>query len=355
MKPLHLHFNPVVMRIALILFLLLPGLNARLQNTSIIVEKEKESYVFGQIFTDFRFAFKSSYQPRAAFEFTQGVFGYSHKLGDNLTGLIMLDVTRTTHLFEITDSAGNQMNYEYFEGSKYTAFLKMAEIKWDVTPWFTFRVGQLLNTQYLTFQDRFWGYRYVDFTYQEKYRLGMPADFGAQFDFKVKDKLLNQFSVVNGEGPFRYQDMNGKFLYSNNIQYYPTDRITLKIYTDYSPSPDTGTDRAGKSVITGFAGYKTDRYRIGGEYTYVINYGYVEGIDYSGYSVYGSWVMSEKFQLLARYDHLDMIIPEEDKYLDYYILGFQYEPVQMFTMALNFRYYSPDKLPLVYANFGLKF
>lgn len=331
------------------------ALGVQSQNTSLKVIKEDTNYAFGQIFTDFRYSFKDDFQPQAAFNFNQGIIGYVHNLPGNLRGFIMLDFTRTTHIFEITDSVGNKMDYSYFEGSKYTAFLKMAEIRWQVNDFFTFRIGQLLNTQYLTFQDRFWGYRYIDVTYQERYRMGMPADFGVQFDFKYKNKILNQFSIVNGDGPFRYQDVNGKFLYSNNIQYYPTEKITLKFYIDYAPSPDTGMDKAGKSAMSGFVGYKTDKWRIGGEYSYITNYAYVDGADYYGYSIYGSMVINPKFQVLARYDHLDMKLPAENQYLDYYILGFQWEPVRMFTTSLNFRYYSIDQLPFIYANFGLKF
>ncbi len=335
-------------------FLLLPDM-VMTQNTFQVATKDKKSYVFGQIYTDFYFCTKDTYKPRAAFQFNQGIIAYKHTFSEKLSGLIMFDVTRTTHFYEITDTAGNQLDYKYFEGSKYTAYLKMAEIKWTINDYLIFRVGQLLNTQYLTFQDRFWGYRYVDVTMQEKFRMGMPADFGAQLDFKYKDKFLNQFSVVNGEGPFRYQDMNGKFLYSDNIQFYPTDKITLKLYADYSPSPDTGINKTFKSVASAFAGYKTSKFRIGAEYSYVFNYTYTEDVDYSGISVYGSVVLNDKFQLLARYDHLDMKLREETKHLDYYIAGFQYEPVSKFTTSLNFRYYSVESLPFVYASFGLKF
>ncbi len=325
------------------------------QNTSQVISKDKQSYVFGQIYTDFYYGLKETYKPRAAFRFNQGIIGYRHTFSEKLSGIIMFDVTRTTHFYEITDSAGNQLSYKYFEGSKYTAYLKMAEIKWTINDFLIFRVGQLLSTQYLTFQDKFWGYRYIDVTMQEKFRMGMPADFGAQLDFKYKDKFLNQFSVVNGEGPFRYQDMNGKFLYSDNIQFYPTDKITLKLYADYSPTPDTGIDKTFKSVVSGFAGYKTSKFRIGAEYAYIFNYGYNNYSDYSGLSLYGSVVLTGKLQLLARYDHLDMKLKEETKHLDYYIAGVQYEPVNKLMTALTFRYYSVESLPFIYASFGLKF
>jgi hypothetical protein len=325
------------------------------QNSSQDITKDKTSYAFGQIYTDFRYGFKDTYKPRAAFNFNQGIVGYYSQIAGKVSGKIMLDVTRTTNITSITDSSGNQLTYDYFEGSKYTAYLKMAEIKWDINEYFALRVGELLNTQYLTFQDKFWGYRYIDVTYQEKFRLGMPADFGVQLDFSLKNKLVNQFSIVNGEGPFRYQDMNSKFIFSNNIQYYPTDRITLKLYADYGPSPDTGFGKNAKSVISGFAGYKAEKFRLGGEYTYVFNYGNNMNTDYYGFSIYGSVVLTKYFQALGRYDHLELAKPDDYSKLDYYILGIQYEPISNFTTSLNFRYYSVDALPFIYASFGLKF
>lgn len=336
------------------LFILLPAFLFG-QASSQDITKEKNSYAFGQIYTAFRYGFKDTYKPQAAFEFNQGIIGYFNQISEKVSGKIMLDVTRTTNFSGETDSLGKVIITDYFEGSKYTAYLKQAEIKWDINEYFAFRIGELLSTQYLTFQDKFWGYRYIDVTYQEKFRLGNPADFGVQLDFKYKDKLLNQFSVVNGEGPFRYQDPNSRFIYSNNIQYYPTERITLKLYVDYGLSPDTGSGKSAKSVITGFAGYKTEKFRVGAEYTYIYNYGFNNNTDYYGFSVYGSVVLSKYFQALGRYDHLTLNIPEEKTKLDYYIIGFQYEPVTAFTTSLNFRYYSFNALPFIYASFGLKF
>ena len=325
------------------------------QNTSQVINKPEDSYAFGQIFTAFHYTLNDNFKPKASFDFNQGIIGYRHQFDKKLTAIIIYDVTRTTNFNSISDTSGNALDYEYFEGSKYTAYLKMAEIKWNVNEMISFRVGQLLNTQYLTYQDQFWGYRYIDVTYQERFRMGMPADFGAQLDFKYKDKLINQFSVVNGEGPFRYQDMNGKFIYSNNIQYYPTDKITLKVYADYGQATDTGSVFADKSVLSGFAGYKIDRFRIGGEYTYVLNYEYTEGTDYYGFSIYTGVVLNDYFQLLGRWDHLNLKTSESTDRTNYYIVGFQYEPVKPFTTAITFRYFSEGNIPLLYASFGLRF
>jgi hypothetical protein len=319
------------------------------------VSKDKDSYAFGQIYADFRYGFKDTYKPQAAFEFNQGIIGYFRQVAPNVSGKIMFDVTRTTNITSITDSSGQKMTVTYFEGSKYTAYLKMAEIKWDINDYLTLRFGQLLNTQYLTFQDPFWGYRYIDVTFQERYRLGQPADFGAQFDVKIKDKFVNQLSVVNGEGPFRYQDINGKFIFSDNIQYSPVKNLTLKLYGDYGPAIDTGAAFGDRWVISAFAGYKTNKFRVGGEYDFVNNYGWTAGKDYSGFSIFGGWNFIGKFDVLARWDYLHIKTISDDNYLNYCIVGFQYEPVKLFTMSVNFRYQSKEELPFVYASFGLKF
>ena len=319
------------------------------------ITKDKDRYVFGQIFAEFRYCFDNEFKPPAAFNFNQGILGYYHRISDNVSGKIMFDVTRTTHIYDITDSAGSSMNVDYFEGSKYTAYLKMAEIRWDFHEYLTFRVGQLLNTQYLTFQDPFWGYRYIDVTFQERFRFGMPADFGVQLDFHYKGRLLNQFSVVNGEGPFRYQDINGKFIYSNNIQYSPFENLTLKFYADYGPSPDTSSACGPKAALSGFAGYKTGRFRVGAEYDYVFNYAWIRDEDHSGISVFASLNVTKKLDVMARYDHLTVKMPGVTRALDYYIVGAQYEPAEFFTTSLNFRYISEESLPFIFASFGLKF
>jgi len=316
-------------------------------------ERYPKSNVFGQIFTGFRYGLNEEIKPGAAFEFNQGILGLSHEISSRISGKIMYDVTRTTHLYEIYDSSGTSMNYNYFEGSKYTAYLKMAEIKWDVHECITLRAGQLLTNQYLTFQDRFWGYRYIDVTFQEKYRLGMPADFGVQVDYKYKDKVLNQLSAVNGEGPFRYQDDGGKFLFSNNIQYYPVKNITLKLYTDLSQKPDTGINLNDKYVVAGFAGYKTGDITIGAEYVYIANWNYKTGQSVDGVSVYGSVRIFPKISCVGRYDYLQYSLEFKKHNIGYYIAGLHYEPHEKLYISANYRYYAPVDHSMIFCNFGL--
>ncbi len=341
-------------KIAWFLILFIPIVSQAQNSTQVITEGNK-SYLFGQIYSDFYMGMNNNFTPKTAFVFKQGIIGYKHTFENNLSGIIMLDVTRTSHFQSLSDTNINLVSLNYFEGSKYTAYLKMAEIKWDVNNNFTIRFGQLLNTQYLTFQDKFWGFRYVDVTFQEKYRFGMPADFGAQIDYKYAKKLLLQFSVVNGEGPFRYQDALSRFLYSGNIQYSPIKDFTLKLYVGVESAPDTGNYVNAKKIISFFTGYKNKKFGIGFEADYVKDYLYLEDINKYGFSFYGFITATKKLSFLGRYDYLYQNFLVKNLINNYFIIGTQYIPINHLTTSLNFRYYSNNNFPVVYLNVGLKF
>jgi len=340
------------MKKLLLIILFTPAL--LFSQSSQVVEKPETQYVFAQIFTGFHYGFNNNVEPRAAFDFSQGILGYYHEISEKVTGMIMLDVTRTTHIYDVTDSLGNPITVNYFEGSKYTAYLKLAMIKWDINERFTLRVGQLLNTQYLTFIDPFWGYRYIDVTYQEKYRLGNPADFGAQFDIRT-GKFLHQVSIVNGEGPFRYQDLNSGFIYSYNVQYNINEQITLKLYVDAGTKPENSADMDTRYVGSFFAGYRASKFKVGAEYTYVKNYAWEKDRDHRGLSVFASYNFARKFDIIGRYDRLVIDLPLQTNYENYILGGVQYEPFEQFTTSINFRYFTSITWPAVYASFGLKF
>lgn len=316
---------------------------------------EVKQKVWATIIASYYTTVKGEYKPKSAFEMPTALFGYSATFSDKLKATLIYDVTRTTNAIKVTDENGNPMNVSYNEGSKYTAFLKMAEIKYSPTSFIDLRIGQLLNTQYLTTQDKFWGYRYIYFTYQEVHRYGNPADFGAQVDIKYGDKFLNQVSVTNGDGPFKSQDENGKFLYSNNIEVYPVKGLILKLYTDYSPKSDTAVLAKDKYAFSAFAGYKTDKFRFAVEYNKVINYGYRENTDYYGFSTFGSFTINPKISVLLRYDYINRSATLNLKKAHLIIAGLQYQPIKNLLCSVNVRNLNPNDRLMVYGSFGITF
>lgn len=316
---------------------------------------EVKQKIWATIFASYYTTVKGEYKPKSAFEMPTALFGYSATFSDKLKATLIYDVTRTTNAIKVTDENGDPMNVSYNEGSKYTAFLKMAEIKYSPARFIDLRIGQLLNTQYLTTQDKFWGYRYIYFTYQEVHRYGNPADFGAQVDLKYGDKLLNQISVTNGDGPFKSQDENGKFLYSNNLEIYPVKGLILKLYADYSPESDTAKLAKDKYAFSAFAGFKTDKFRVAVEYNKVVNYGYRENTDYYGVSTFGSYTINPKFDVLVRYDYINRSFPLNLEKAHLIIAGVQYQPMKNLLCSVNLRNLSPADRLMVYGSFGITF
>ena len=266
---------------------------------------DKKSVIFGNIYTDFYYAFNDNLKPKAAFEFSTGLLGFTHKFSDKVQATLIYDVTRTTSNITVTDSASNSLDVTYFEGSKYTAFLKMGAIEWKITDALELSVGQLLNQQYLTVQDKFWGFRYIATTYQERYKYGMPADFGARLTYNFKDQLKYSITISNGEGPFCYQDDGANFLYAGNLEIFPSKNIILKLYIDYETISNTAS-AGDKMLVSCFTGYKTEKFMLGIEFIAIDNYKFIKAKQVYGFSLYSYYTLNSKLKALVRADYGDL-------------------------------------------------
>ncbi len=308
---------------------------------------EPHQRFFGNIFADFYRDFSNHATPPTGFEMATALFGYHTDLTSKIHAQLIYDVTRTTNNIQVLDSNNIPLTITYFEGSKYTAFLKQAEMNWQFATHFELSVGQLLNQQYLTVQDKFWGYRFVAVTFQEMYRFGNPADFGMRLTYRLKDKLLWSVGSVNGEGPFRHQDNNGLLQYFNNIEYRPNDHLIVKLYSDFEP--DGNEFRSANAL---FLAYKSDHFRVGMEYNRVDFDADHQAENLEGTSLYSSVKLTKNMDAFVRYDGLFnySLFDHEHKY----IAGICYTESK-FQTAVNMRYFTFDESLMIYWSFGIKF
>ncbi len=305
--------------------------------------------VFGNIYTGFYYRLNKNITPRQAFELSTALFGYQAEMGEKVRATLIYDVSRTTDDISVSDTSGQLMNVSYHKGSDYTAFLKQAQIDWSFAKDFELSAGQLLNQQYLTLQDKFWGYRYIVYTFQERYRFGSPADFGARISWNRKDKINFSIGVVNGDGAFNRQDSKGLMLYHTNLEIFPVKNLTVKFYFNICPD----NNLPASMVYSAFVGYKADKWKLGAEYNQVTHPDFSSGKTYSGYSVYCSYKISEKTDILLRYDLIENSAYYKNN--QYIIAGIQYLPVKNFFISINGRYLLPEDEPQVYINTGIKF
>jgi len=226
----------------------------------------------------------------------------------------------------------------------------MAEIKWEFIPKLSFSIGQLLNTQYLTFQDKFWAHRYIEVTFQELFRFGMPADFGARLNYEPSDKLKLSIDAHNGEGPFKYQDKNSDFIFSGNIEYKPIKELIVKFYYA-NHQPKQADSLKMKQIFSSFLGFQSPKLTIAYEFDYVMSADFYNK-NWYGFSTFAFYDFTEKLQAFYRFDYL--IESKYENPTSYHIAGVQYKPTNTFFISANYRYFSFDKSNMVFLNFGLK-
>jgi len=306
--------------------------------------------VFANIFTGGYYNFNTK-KPNAGFELSTALLGYQYQKQDKVKFTLIYDVTHTTSNIMVSDTLGNPLPVFYVAGSEYTAFLKMAEIKWYFAKHMSLAAGQLLNEQYLTVQDKYWGHRYVLTTMQELFRLGSPADFGMRVEYKNKKIFAFSLGAVNGDGPFARQDTLSVIKYTSNLELFLIKNLLIKAYIGLTPTT-YDTDKDLKSTFSGFVAYEQPKYKIGIEYSDVQNVNFTD-TKYTGISGFLLYNITDKWELFTRFDHIDNA--PTCKHESIFIGGFQYQPEKNLFLSLNYRHWNKSAIRQLYFNVGVKF
>ncbi|MGC8865469.1 MAG: hypothetical protein ACP5O2_07085 [Bacteroidales bacterium] len=313
-----------------------------------------------QVFGNFEFNATKNVQKEYAFWFGRAHFGYQYEFSRQLSGKIILDAGRptTVGIINVKDSLGNSLNVSNSsrEGSYYTMTLKFASLQWKPTDYLTIEAGSILQNHYIT-QERFWGYRYLAETFQDRYYHIPSADLGFIMYYKPCKRLLFDFAITNGEG-FRFnQDEYGDVKLAGGVDFNPVKGLQTRIYTDYTKS-DNPLKPAAQQLFSIFAGYKMDgKFRIGAEYNFRKNHLNVDKHSLYGFSLYGSLSLAKNIELFGRFDQLQANTIEGESQSWYYsgmgnafIAGIHFNPVKGVNLSLNYQGWKPKDNNLDFQN-----
>jgi hypothetical protein len=273
------------------------------------------------IFTDVNYTFNKGGDSKA-FEVLRAYLGYEYFLSNKLYSRITFDVADP-------GVGGMQM----------TALLKFAYLQYNSDK-LSARFG-MIPTQQFTLQESIWGYRYIAKTFQDAYKMGPSADLGASVEYTPVKFVSFDMSLLNGEG-FKKIQIDSAFKTTFGITFRPVKGLSLRAYYDIMSNNYTQTSTAF------FAGYTINKFRAGFEYNIQKNNEMKEGHDLSGFSVYSSLGVADKFTVFARYDYLKSGIPDNsaepwNKNKDGQIIlgGFDYAPVKGVKIAPTVACYVP--------------
>ncbi len=305
-----------------------------------------------QVFAYSKYDVSENAKQPISFGITRAHIGYQYNFSKELMGTVIADLAgRTTSTdIMVTDANGKQLTVTNSgkEGSYYTAFLKFAYLQWKPSDKLTLQFGGILQNHYIT-QENFWGYRYVYETFQDRYYGTASGDFGAIGYYKI-NKIVNiDVAVTNGEGIRFSQDKYGKVKVATGVDVRPVKGMILRLYYDNTSTGDT-VNSATQHLFSVFTGYQLDKhFRVGADINYRHNNLNVSNHNFGGYSVFGTYIVSPKIELFARFDKvLSNTLTGKTQNWNLskdgqaYIVGFQYQPAKTVNISLNYQAWNPE-------------
>ena len=268
-----------------------------------------------KVFSNFNYDMSSEENETAFKEFKikRSYLGYSYQIDDNFSTKITFDV-------------GNNN-----EGSSYTAFLKIASLKWKTSDKLTLNIG-MVGTKNFKFMEKAWGKRYIEKSAQDKYKWANSADVGITADYKIGNKLAIDAQILNGEGYKKVQDDLGLFRGGLGITYRISTSLALRLHQDITPRSSYTDSTDSQYISAASLSYSGTNFSLAYEASLMQNSGnIIADEEKSLMSIYGSYKLNEDYTLFARYDDATETTNEGS----YTIYGIERKMTKGVTVALN--------------------
>lgn len=254
------------------------------------------------------------------FEIDRAYLGYQLNYNENWSAKVVYDMG------EKSDGAVNQR----------IGFLKNAMVGYKNGN-LQLNVG-LTDCEAFTFQQNFWGYRYLYKSFMDKNGWDNSADLGIVGKYSFSNWFSADLSIFNGEG-FKKLQLDNQLLYGLGLTFNPIQGLYVRAYGEVK----TGGNGEGQELVSAFVGYKHQYFRIGAEYNRMANCEYAKGHNLSGYSIYGTGIINSKMEIFARYDN-GVSSDEANNVWSYgkngqaALLGLQYKVNRLVSLSPNFRW-----------------
>lgn len=295
--------------------------------SSLFAQNEKESFkpsgkAFIRVFTNFNTVLSDGKLKSSAFALDRAYLGYEYNLSENFSGKVNFDIGNP-------GTGSLQM----------TAFIKNAYIKYTKDK-FAVSFGLIPTTQF-DLQEKLWGYRYVEKSFQDDYKIGSSADLGISATYTFAKWLSADVIVINGEGYKKIQ-ADSTYKAGLGLTLTPVKNLSARVYYDVMAKKVT------QSTLVAFLGYNFGKASIGAEYNQQNNFGNSDGKNLSGTSIYATVIPIKAMKVFARYDLLqsnklsgatsDWNLSSDGSLI---IAGLEFQPVKGLKISPNYRLWTP--------------
>jgi len=249
-----------------------------------------QGHPVAEIFSDFHLSMNDK-SGTSGFNITRAHLGYVFTPDNHFSGSIIVNPGTPDDL-----AAGSSpKRYAYFREASISYTNNDFRISFGIT-----------GTRLFSFQQKFWGKRYIANTYQSLNGYGFVADVGIAMDYKINDIVKMDATIMNGEG-YNNLQLDNSIRTAAGIIITPDEHLAFRIYGDISR-----VNGLWQPMFICFAGFKNERVTIGGELTYKSNLDLIQGHHAWGFSTTGAVGVAKNTELFARYDYSASITPNNE-------------------------------------------
>jgi len=299
---------------------------ANAQETS---EFKPSGKIDGKIYSNYSTTVSGSPE-KSGFAVERAYLGYTYNLSSEFSSRVLLD---------IGSDADNGRD----------AFFKNAVVYYTKN---NLKIGfGLQDTYNFKMQEKVWGKRYIDKSFQDVYNFAYSADLGATAQYTAGD-ISFDLGLYNGEG-YKKTTNNNELRGSLGVTASLLDnKLLLRASDDYME------DTVATNSIALFAGYMDDNFSIGGEYNMQTIFAKTADLDKSGLSLYAAANVSKKGSLFGRFDLLqvDNSVTKVDAKM--IIFGYEHKLLKNLSASANYRHYmadGSDDIGRLFFNMEIKF
>lgn len=256
---------------------------------TVFAQGKFSGYMFGDYYYILNHS-NSDLEGRHGFWFRRIYFTYDYKLTDNWSTRFRLELNSPGD-FKTMDTVKPYVKDAYLAWNKGGHSILLG-----ISPSPTWE-----------FIESFWGYRSVEKTPLDLYKMGDSRDFGLAFkgSFDEKKNYSYHVMIANGEGTKSEVNKEKKFM--GSFLFKIAKHFSLEVYGDYG----AGADHQNSWTYQGFLGWNGEKARAGLQYAHQVQQKGEgkEELNFDVVSLFGSYVLSEKTSFLLRYDRMSDPLP----------------------------------------------
>ncbi len=254
--------------------------------------------------------------------FRRVYFTYNLQMDDGITGRFRTDVKQ--------DGDG-----------KWRLFIKHVYANWKVSDLLSIRTGMMGTILFGTIEE-VWGYRGVEMTMQDYYKLRSSADLGLMARLRLNDMIAVNVMFSNGNGYSGNEDASFGKAYEVQGVFTPVDGLLVTAHYgmngfDRDGDPTTEEDMENTTTMDLSVGYEGDGFAFGGSYSTQTNYRFTLDQDGSGFWGFGRYELpGSPLTVLGTYMNWDPDTSMDDDTMTLLMVGLDYSAGKGLSIIPNF-------------------